>query len=45
MIDGLWFAIWLNRVSLELTEIFIALECGREEKNGGKSAWDSIPLG
>lgn len=35
MNDGLWFAILLNRVTLELNEVFIDLVCGTEEKNGG----------
>lgn len=45
MIDGLRFPILLNRVSLELAEVFIALLCGREKRNGRKSAWDSIAVG
>lgn len=44
MIDGLWFSILLNSVTLELNEVFIDLVCSREERNGGKSAWDSIAV-
>lgn len=37
--------MWLNKVSLELAGVFIALVYGRQESGGGKLAWGSIVVG